>query len=50
MPFPTPILDLALANRRQHNEEQRLATCNRVLAWLDAVGQHPHFSQIELGS
>jgi predicted nucleotidyltransferase len=39
MPFPTPILDRTLAARRQQNERQRLATCDRVLAWLDAVGQ-----------
>jgi predicted nucleotidyltransferase len=39
MPFPTPILDHALADLRQQNEQQRLATCDRVLTWLDAVGQ-----------
>ena len=39
MSFPTPILDRALADRRQHHEQQRLATCDRVLAWLDTVGQ-----------
>ncbi len=39
MPFPTPILDRALADRRQQNEQQRLATCDRVLAWLDAFGR-----------
>jgi predicted nucleotidyltransferase len=39
MPFPTPILDRALATRRQQNEQQRLATCDRVIAWLDGAGQ-----------
>jgi predicted nucleotidyltransferase len=39
MPFPTPILDRALADRRQYNEQQRLATCHLVLAWLDTVGR-----------
>lgn len=39
MTFATPILDRALADRRQQNEQQRLAICDRVLAWLDEVGQ-----------
>jgi hypothetical protein len=39
MPVPPPILDRALAKRRQHNEQQRLATCKPVVAWVDAVGR-----------
>ncbi|MEB3337724.1 MAG: nucleotidyltransferase domain-containing protein [Leptolyngbyaceae bacterium] len=39
MSYPTPILDRALAARRQHNEQQRLETVDRVIAWLESAGQ-----------
>jgi hypothetical protein len=30
MPFPTPILDRALADLRHQNEQQRLATSGKI--------------------
>ncbi|MEA5620809.1 nucleotidyltransferase domain-containing protein [Cronbergia sp. UHCC 0137] len=40
MSYPTPILDQAIAARRHQNEQQRLATLEQVIFWLESKSQH----------
>lgn len=40
MPYPTPLLDKAIANRRQQNEQQRLIVIEQVIRWLESKAQN----------
>jgi hypothetical protein len=48
MPYPTPLLDKAIANRRQQNEQQRLIMIEQVIRWLESKAQNYGITQAYL--
>jgi predicted nucleotidyltransferase len=37
-PYPTPILDAAIARRQQQDEQQRQVTLSQIWTWLNEFG------------